>query len=374
MVQNFAHFQQFCHLGAGGNFFADSQAIPRREAACAVCAQKHYLEHRYKLSLFGEIPAGAGLQPDASEEEDDASSQDAAGATFKRKSPGEGIRKSLVQHKGIYYVQCPDKVHRYLDVQRYAQRWPLIPREELHASSIQHPTHPEWRWLLHSCRVPIIEASGPSSGATQPAATEDLPPCAGVGDPDRFVWACWGCMSSLCLKKPLMPLDACVNDNWIGRKRQRVREASEGTKMLSSLARCCWKQVRLGRGSPDVQQKAIAGNSIFFAQPTADIPSMEMPPPSDALVDSFNVVFTRSVSDLSRAHWAIVNRQEYLRIVRERKHSGAWGEPVRIELPNLFESGSRMRSVIGWESFGFGSVRFGLVRFGPGWVSSVLFS
>jgi hypothetical protein len=68
-----------------------------------------------------------------------------------------------------------------------------------------------------------------------------------------------------------------------------------------------------------VQEKALVGNTIFFAQPTADVPSMQLPPPPDALVDSLNVIFTRSLHDLSKAEWAIVNRDEYMRIVRERK-------------------------------------------------------
>ena len=68
-----------------------------------------------------------------------------------------------------------------------------------------------------------------------------------------------------------------------------------------------------------VQEKALAGNTIFFAQPTADVPSMELPPPPDALVDSLNVIFVRNLDDLSKAEWAIVNRDEYLKIVRERK-------------------------------------------------------
>ena len=90
--------------------------------------------------------------------------------------------------------------------------------------------------------------------------------------------------------------------------------------MLASLGRCCWKQVRLGRrGDPAVQEKALVGNTIFFAQPTGDVPSMQLPPPQDALVDHLNVIFTRSLHDLSKAEWAIVNRREYMRIVRERK-------------------------------------------------------
>ena len=43
MVQNFAHFQQWCFPGSRGNYFADTKAVPRCEAACVVCAQKDYL-------------------------------------------------------------------------------------------------------------------------------------------------------------------------------------------------------------------------------------------------------------------------------------------------------------------------------------------
>ena len=59
IVQNFARFQQYCRPGAGGNFFADCEEVPRGEAACVLCAQKDYLEHRYKLSLFAEAPSGS---------------------------------------------------------------------------------------------------------------------------------------------------------------------------------------------------------------------------------------------------------------------------------------------------------------------------
>ena len=99
-----------------------------------------------------------------------------------------------------------------------------------------------------------------------------------------------------------------------------MREASTATKEVASLGRCCWRQVRLGRrGDPAVQEIGLTANSIFLAQPTADIATMELPPPPDALVDSFNVVFTRSLDDLSQAEWARVNRQAYMQIVTERQ-------------------------------------------------------
>ena len=100
-----------------------------------------------------------------------------------------------------------------------------------------------------------------------------------------------------------MPLNGLTNDNWIGREKVHVREASKATKMLASLGRCCWKQVRLGKGIPDVQQKGISGNTIFFAQPTAAIPSMEHSPPVNALVDYMSIIFTRSTQTLQNAWW-----------------------------------------------------------------------
>ena len=120
-----------------------------------------------------------------------------------------------------------------------------------------------------------------------------------------------------------MPLNGLANDNWIGREPVHVRGASKATKMLASLGRCCWKQIRLGKGAPDVQQKGITGNTILFAQPTADIPSMELPPARDSLLDSLNIVFSGAAHNLNKAYWATVKRAEYMQIVRDRKQQCA---------------------------------------------------
>ena len=164
VVQNFAHFQQYCYPGAMGNYFADGEEVTRCEAACAVCARKDFLEHRHKLRLFAEPPTNvvsqaAGAELDPTEELDEQRDHVAATPTTPAK---------LKRH-GEYYIQCPQQVHCLLDVNRYAQRWPLILLQELHASSIQHPDHPEWRWVLHTRRVPVLEAL-PSSGTAQQIA------------------------------------------------------------------------------------------------------------------------------------------------------------------------------------------------------------
>jgi len=54
--------------------------------------------------------------------------------------------------------------------------------------------------------------------------------------------------------------------------------------------------------------------------------------PDDALVDScFNAVFARRVQDLSNAHWAVVDRNQYLRIVRQRQKECASFSHVVID-------------------------------------------
>eukprot|EP00812_Abedinium_dasypus_P007843 NODE_1_length_8589_cov_4.556480.p1 GENE.NODE_1_length_8589_cov_4.556480~~NODE_1_length_8589_cov_4.556480.p1 ORF type:complete len:2586 (+),score=446.46 NODE_1_length_8589_cov_4.556480:571-8328(+) len=330
MVQNFAHFQEFSHPGAKSNTFARTSEVPRCEAACVLCQQKDWLEQRHKLSLWRSPPPqlAAPLGLDAADPYDDAE----ADAAEPDANNQQQVRALLQRRGDVYYLQSPERVHELLNVDRYAERWPLIPLAELHASSVQHPEHPDWRWLLHVRRVSTMPAQqhfSPSSGAPQDADTR--PPCAGVGDPDSLVWVCWECLADIGGKKPKLPVNSCANDNWIGRERKHVREASAATKMLASLGRCCMKQVRLGKhGDPALQERALTGNTIFFAQPAADVPSLELPPPCDALVDSLNVIFTRSVHDLSKAEWAIVERQQYMRIVRERKLCCPTFSPVLI--------------------------------------------
>ena len=100
----------------------------------------------------------------------------------------------------------------------------------------------------------------------------------------------------------------------------------------------------MGRQSdPAVQEKALTGNTISFAPPTADIPSMELPPPPDALVDCFNIIFTRSVHDLPTPF----SKKIAMRCPgRQRRLKGTYGQPgavlLSLHLPSaLFSFRSR---------------------------------
>ena len=63
-------------------------------------------------------------------------------------------------------------------------RRPMIPVEELHASSVQHPANEDWRWILQVRRVPVAPSAAASEPAGQVASIPDSRPrCAGVGNP-----------------------------------------------------------------------------------------------------------------------------------------------------------------------------------------------
>jgi hypothetical protein len=95
------------------------------------------------LVLFG-TPPPTSERTFASEEAKD----DPAVAPDTEEPTGHAARAqrgapqpALLKHGHVYYLQPPELVNELLDVERYAKRWPLIPQEELHASSVQHPAN-----------------------------------------------------------------------------------------------------------------------------------------------------------------------------------------------------------------------------------------
>ena len=110
MVQNYAHFEECSRPGSGGNYFSESDPVPRVEAACVFCAQKDWLEHRHKLSLFGSPPTDHVWEVAPDGQAVCVAAQHAESAT----------RGGLVKHGDVYYLQCPDTVHEILKVERYA--------------------------------------------------------------------------------------------------------------------------------------------------------------------------------------------------------------------------------------------------------------
>ena len=146
------------------------------------------------------------------------------------------------------------KVHALLAVERYAARWPLIPRHELWASSVPHPHRPEWRWLLHTRRLPSLSLDGHGRAP--------------------LVKVCFDCGKSLeGAPEVKMPMNALANDNWIGRVPFPLRPGGEPLRdmELRSLARgrvCVNKIIAEPekRGPRDERQGGLVGNFICFPQ------------------------------------------------------------------------------------------------------------
>ena len=65
MVHNFAFFQNFSVPSSSTNEWtrrALTDATPRVQKACVVCARMDYVEHRYEVYLFGEPTGMTSLQ------------------------------------------------------------------------------------------------------------------------------------------------------------------------------------------------------------------------------------------------------------------------------------------------------------------------
>ena len=75
----------------------------------------------------------------------------------------------LLVHEGALCFGNRHIIDKYLATSGYAALMPLIPQEELFASSVVHPADASMQWLLNSQRVPLLAAS-----AAQPSP-EQIP-------------------------------------------------------------------------------------------------------------------------------------------------------------------------------------------------------
>ena len=346
MLQNFSFFQTHSLPCAGQNDWtrtvSPGGAVQRREEACAVCAVKAWVEHRYQVYMFRPYTSKAGSEilagmPDAETVETDEEESES-------ESRPEDEHALLRDAQGCFYVSSSSLVHEHLNVWNYAQAMPWIPLDELHASSVQHPEESGYRWLLHTRRVPVLAqpmyhhqihepghnvqhsnaACHRQSDTDRAQETEQSKNkqyrCAGVGDPDRTVWMCRTCRNSLCCaKKVRMPPLALANMMWLGREHLLYQNLTEGMRLLLSLGRVSWRKVILGKGLQDHQQQGIAGNTILLAQPSSDRIAECLPPTAQDLLGSLSVAFIKSRDDVKYANMFTVNRDQYARCVKLRK-------------------------------------------------------
>ena len=186
--RNIAQGFQFFRLHSVPSSFNDytmkatKKAELRREEACAVCTVKDWLENRHEVYLFKEGTRFTTWKEQFYGREDEGQcDEDDGGRASASASPQSPQGTLVIDDDGTFCVGPKHKIHGILDVQRYAALWPLIPVDELHASSVQHPDDVDMRWLLHSRRV---KCTPPES------IRGSLPRSAGIGDKGATAWCC----------------------------------------------------------------------------------------------------------------------------------------------------------------------------------------
>ena len=269
IIANFTAALTYSRPGHG--HYGRTKVCMRQLVGCVTCARVDWIHEFVPCYLFKDCPEKLLAQ-------DDGDSEASTGRSDSDdKETPVGGRSRLRDDQG-YYVPNAAAIDALLDVRKYSQAWPLIPPDELHASSIQHPTHPGYRWLLNTRRVPTQDIDGSAaehaaaelwraptqdvdgSPAAEHAAAELLPPCAGVAAPDTHVWISFSCTQALCRPTSLMPFFALSNWNLGGRLHPLYRDLSIATESLLGLAiMVCRLIVLRYTDSPDEQEKGFAG-------------------------------------------------------------------------------------------------------------------
>ena len=318
---------------------ASKESVPpqrekRESVGCAVCATQEWTERMRRCYMFRGSPLGQEAGVETTEVEDER--KPAGELSEEEEEDKAQLRQGLLKDKdGLYYFGPPEDIDVFLSTARYAERWPQIPAEELHASSVQHPKHPEFRWLLRTRRVPVQEVASTANvdgngSATARASVETVPdaearpPCAGIGDPDATVLLCRWCAKNICHRKPTLPQRALANDLWGGREHplfQKLRNLP-AAKMLLGQARVLFRKVVLnqkhGREAVELQH-GLQGNTTFIAQPKTSAIAKTLPPPMGDVAEQLQVVFSVSRTDVAKAKPLQVPRGLYLECARLRQ-------------------------------------------------------
>ena len=230
ILSNFT--ERLVYSKPAANHFGSKKVCMRQRVACGTCALVDWIDNAFPCFLFADCPDE--VKPKVDKREDECESDEDENSEHEGSEQEEGAThqrrgKVLRDAKG-YYVIDAHAINELLDVGKYIEAWPLIPIEELHASSVQHPSFPQYRWLLNTRRVRTHTADEAT------AADASRPPCAGVGTKEEPVWICKSCMQCLCRPEPIMPRFALANWNWGGRLHPQYKDLNVITKSLLGLA------------------------------------------------------------------------------------------------------------------------------------------
>ena len=309
VVGAFATHQTHCAPGSGcmNDHTTKRPTTARALGGCAICARSMWLEDLYEMDLFTK-PAEHDREPDPEELHRDHVEHATTTAPTRR-----------------FFVrpECAAKVNTLLSAEAYSQRWPLIPKHELWASSVQHPHRPEWRWLLHTWRCPDVSLDEH-----------------GVAPPVHVCHDCGHALEGDQPRRIFMPKYALANDNWMGRMTFAFQPMDDSSNnpvqpadgRLSDMERRSLARARVcvskiiaepeKAGPRSERQGGLRNNTIAFPQARVEhLLGHELPAAKEeaARFMSESVVIAMAgsdVYDLHRARWAEVRRRPYLDAAR----------------------------------------------------------
>jgi len=333
IIQNFTAALTYSRPAEG--HFGRDKVCMRQLVGCATCARVEWIDQCFPCHLFKDCPVS--LRPCEKESDDEAEIATDESADEVTPTP-EQRRGKLLKDDDGYYVLDARAIHELLDVNKYIEAWPLIPREELHASSVQHPSHPEYRWLLNTRRVPMqkpAEATAATAATTEP----QLPRCAGIGVSGEPVWLCKSCTTALCRPEPLMPYFALANWNWGGRVHPLFYNLSIAMQALLGLAImvCRLIVLRYSEHEED-QEKGFVGNTILLTQPRPEEIMQKLPPSNEDFSKYLSVCFnnqTMTAADVGKHRALEVERERYISCSEYRKKVCPVFSGVEIEVEQV---------------------------------------
>ena len=136
LIQNFTNALTYSKPAQG--HFGRHKACMRQRVACATCALVLWIDDCFPCFLFQDCPES--LRPREENEATDSEDETASDQSDNETTPAAKRRRGrLLKDEDGYYVIDAHRINEILDVNTYIESWPLIPVEELHASSVQHP-------------------------------------------------------------------------------------------------------------------------------------------------------------------------------------------------------------------------------------------
>ena len=224
------------------------------------------------------------------------------------------------------FMRKPEKVAALLDAEKYHEDWPLIPLEELKASSVPLPhkgvdNKPTTTLvLMHKRRVSAAALRG-----------------------DEPVHVCSLCHEAFEKSNPQLSNCCLANWMWLGRHPPLLRESTLGEQLLLALGRVVSTKVYLSSKGKDEAvrqgamtwrqkflQQGMQGTAIVFGNGSVDDAMRSFPPTPEVLQDSFAAVFTGPESPTREEAVAMEGKTEEARKRREQMVRDALRKEVEL--------------------------------------------